>query len=619
MPKWGLTPEQRAAEPWGIPESELQPSKTITDPVHKDIYLTKLECRFVDSPPMQRLRRVRQLGTTHLVYPAATHTRFSHSLGALRVAQNLLDVVIEHHQGKDPKPDLFSEWEHSPSEYNHRVAEAIVLTRLGALLHDLCHVPFGHSVEDDLGLLEPHDENIERFDKLWQQFDVSLREIISEELKEALRYPLILSKLKGHTPSESSQRYPFVADIVGNTICADLIDYLQRDHYFTGLPAKVGDRFIQGFYVTPSNHPQRAQQMVIQISRGGRERRDVISELFKYLRYRYELSERALVHHAKLAADAMLGKLFELWRDSLWTQRAQEKLSLKGRDLGLDIGDLRRSIIIKHKKKDLPEQIDIEVQEYLEKIFMSHGDDGLLEYILATNAGEDQPNPRQRGVASLANDLLNRKLFKPIGYCHNRAIASDIYKKYGPAKQESRQARRHLEEEIATFAGLEHHWHLLLWVPSPDMRLKAAAVLVDDEEAITPLNDRDRAKGGNRGREIYDAHENLWSLSVYVHPTIARDFDLCERILARLSQVMGGIRWQRNEPQPKLGELLAREVAARQHLTSEEERELEVVAGDLCAHQGTNTFEGLVEQLESTVPNQKELPIENDSQSSGEK
>jgi HD superfamily phosphohydrolase len=52
-----------------------------------------LEVAVVDSRPFQRLRRVRQLGMTHLVYPGAVHTRFSHSLGAVRVAQLLLDTV----------------------------------------------------------------------------------------------------------------------------------------------------------------------------------------------------------------------------------------------------------------------------------------------------------------------------------------------------------------------------------------------------------------------------------------------------------------------------------------------------------------------------------------------
>jgi len=57
MPKWGLTVEQRKSKPWGLPADILEPGKTITDPVHGDIYLTQLESWIVDSPPMQRLRR----------------------------------------------------------------------------------------------------------------------------------------------------------------------------------------------------------------------------------------------------------------------------------------------------------------------------------------------------------------------------------------------------------------------------------------------------------------------------------------------------------------------------------------------------------------------------------
>src|SRR5580700_11393965 len=122
MPKWGLTPEQRSSKPWDLPAAVLQPAKVITDPVHGDIYVTELERLAIDSPPMQRLRRVRQLGTTHLVYPGATHTRFSHSLGALRCAQDLLDIVVDHRHGPHPNRDLFIEWKSKfkEDEYNRR-------------------------------------------------------------------------------------------------------------------------------------------------------------------------------------------------------------------------------------------------------------------------------------------------------------------------------------------------------------------------------------------------------------------------------------------------------------------------------------------------------------------
>jgi HD superfamily phosphohydrolase len=131
MPKWGLTVEQRKSKPWGLSPELLEPAKTITDPVHSDIYLTNLEISFLDSPPMQRLRRIRQLGTTHLVYPGATHSRFSHSLGTLRSSQDLLDAVLAQRYGPHPVIDLFKEWEASPPEYDKKVAEATVLARLG--------------------------------------------------------------------------------------------------------------------------------------------------------------------------------------------------------------------------------------------------------------------------------------------------------------------------------------------------------------------------------------------------------------------------------------------------------------------------------------------------------
>src|SRR5215217_9241066 len=104
MPEWGFTEGQRTLDetPWGLPELVLRPGKVHTDPVHGDVYLTVLEQWLVDTPPFQRLRRVRQLGTTHLVYPGATHTRFSHSLGTVRVVQNLLDAVISQRDGLHP-------------------------------------------------------------------------------------------------------------------------------------------------------------------------------------------------------------------------------------------------------------------------------------------------------------------------------------------------------------------------------------------------------------------------------------------------------------------------------------------------------------------------------------
>ena len=183
MPNWGLTSDQRATRPWGLDPDLLAPAKTITDPIHGDVYLNRLEQLLVDSPAMQRLRRVKQLGTTYVVYPGAMHSRLSHAIGTLRAAQDLLDAVWNSRS--NPQADhvhghLLDEWAaQKPNVLDEEFARATVLARLGALLHDLCHVPIGHTVEDDLQILIPHDANVDRFDKLWLSLDATARRAIN--------------------------------------------------------------------------------------------------------------------------------------------------------------------------------------------------------------------------------------------------------------------------------------------------------------------------------------------------------------------------------------------------------------------------------------------------------
>jgi hypothetical protein len=308
MPDWGLTRDQGDTRPWGLPVEVLAPGKVITDPVHGDIHLNWLEVAVVDTHAFQRLRRVRQLGTTHLVYPGATHTRFSHSLGTVRVAQTLLDQILTQREGLHAVPDLFGEWKTAEAaSLPDKIAEAVSLARLGGLLHDLCHVPIGHTIEDDLRILESHDENQKRFGHLWadvregvgariravsdwgaraadiaDQVDATLFAEGGELFEQML--PLIISKRRvGEelvpTLSPAEMKYPFVADLVGNTICADLLDYLVRDHLFTGLPARLGDRFISAFFVVPTGRGPLSQRMALNIQRNGHERTDVVSEL----------------------------------------------------------------------------------------------------------------------------------------------------------------------------------------------------------------------------------------------------------------------------------------------------------------------------------------------------
>ena len=541
----------RRTEPWGLAEHWLLPGKVITDPIHGDIYLSVLEMAIVDSAAFQRLRRVRQLGTVELVYPGATHTRFAHSLGTLKIAQDLVDIVVDQRSGRDEQPDLFGQWvgefgvlvedgrydlsEGGLQRFDREIAKITVLARLGALMHDFCHVPFGHSIEDDLEILDSHDKNGERFDRLFGTVEEPVRRAMeAQDLMPNLRR-LILSGADDLLDAE----YPFVDDVVGNTICADLLDYLRRDHVNSGLPIALGRRFESGFYVLPDGDPLYQRRMVLRIHRDREERTDVITEILKHLRYRYELSERALVHHTKLAADAMIGKALEFWRDALWAESASDAIEGAGNGspdqpvIVRDLDDLSQRL---EDSGGSQQALDAAVKNELDAEMTRRGDDGLLEYMrdLPTARPRDGSHhrdaARRRASAELARRLHERVLFKRIAIQHHaRRDREKLWEEHHSAK-----ARREIERAASRFAGIEPEWSVLVWLPSPKMRLKVAGVLVDDGKEIIEFFNRE-AEGKHRGQDIYEAHKNLWGVSVFVEPSVAKDVHLRDAVLASVA------------------------------------------------------------------------------------
>jgi HD superfamily phosphohydrolase len=626
MPQWGLDTAMRQSNPWGLPERWLTPGKVITDPIHGDVYLTALEQALVDAAPFQRLRRVKQLSTTHLVYPGATHTRFAHSLGALRVVQDLFDVAWAQRDGNHAVEDLFTEWERARHveedgepdskrreqirvRYVRMAAEAMILARLGALLHDICHVSFGHSVEDDLRILVAHDKNRVRFDRLWNDMKDDLRRRLerrgspevfieldplwSGRLLENLR-PLILSKAAPgqgedlHLPPE----YPFVGDMVGNTICADLLDYLQRDHRFTGLPMSLGERFMTAFYVTPEREVLYPRRMALLLHRQGRERKDVKTELLKHLRYRYELQERVLVHHAKLAADAMVGKMLELWRDAL-ADGAREPIP------AAQVENVVK-LEARTQADDSVADLDDAVRRELEDVFLEVGDDGLLERL----ARGDTPGcPAPDGVSELASMLLTRDLYKHAAAASGASAATRLHSRFSAPER-----RRGLERQAARYAGLAEDWHVVIWLPRPEMRLKLAGMLVDHGRGIAKFSEHSK-----QGGEIYDAHKDLWTIGVYVHPSIREQQK--KAVLAKLAELMG-VCWDRYEtelgaaPDSWTARLAAMEALGRPTVDSRVQQLLDAVKDDRVAARGdaTQTYDADRKRYEEIARRKGFLP-----------
>src|SRR5688572_33506176 len=112
--------------------------KLIRDAVHGDIEMGPLEVEIMDTPEFQRLRGIKQLGTAYLVFPSALHTRFEHSIGTSWMARRLVEAVRRTHSLN---------------------ADEERLTRVTALLHDITHIPFGHTLEDERRVLPRHDKD----------------------------------------------------------------------------------------------------------------------------------------------------------------------------------------------------------------------------------------------------------------------------------------------------------------------------------------------------------------------------------------------------------------------------------------------------------------------------
>jgi len=236
-------------------------AKKLRDAVHKDIRLDPAEVAALDTPQMQRLRGIRQLGAAYYVYPSAHHTRFEHCLGTYWMARRVMDEMTTG----------------TASAFSPVEREAV---HLAALVHDVTHIPFGHTFEDERRLLDRHDQNRLRYRCLVEGGE------LGELLRSSEAGRLALAILSPDEPMPPERL--FLREIVSGTICADLLDYLKRDNYFCGLCYEFDDRIFQYFRVADG-------RLVLDMEQDGYFRRDALSEVTNLLRIRYVLSERVLL------------------------------------------------------------------------------------------------------------------------------------------------------------------------------------------------------------------------------------------------------------------------------------------------------------------------------------
>lgn len=258
----------------------------IRDPVHGDVYLTHEEMRLLDTREMQRLRGVKQLGSAYLVFPGAMHTRFDHSIGTLHLAQRMIEAVNRS-------------FEQSPRDCLGVSEEEARVIRAAALVHDVTHIPFGHNVEDQAGLLHRHDSAY-RFERMLGNSTELGRELRALGLQRDVSNILCQAEGGKDLPAYWSQ-------INADTICSDILDYLQRDAYFTGLKLGIDPRVLSYFRVD-----RATGNLYVDLAKHGLLREDILSEIVRLLEARYHFSERVYYHHAKIAAGALIARAVAL-------------------------------------------------------------------------------------------------------------------------------------------------------------------------------------------------------------------------------------------------------------------------------------------------------------------
>jgi HD superfamily phosphohydrolase len=195
-------------------------SKQIADPIHGTIGLTRLETQIIDTQAFQRLRNVKQLGAVDFVFPGANYSRFSHSLGVCHVAGKILESIEA-----TPRFEGFSD--HEWQRY-----------RLAALLHDVGHYPFSHTMENALEEVYGEDDDGE---ELYMEHEavggqvVQLDPDISSILEANGFEPASISAIfqRDYSKEDISIDY---ADVISSGLDADRLDYLRRSAHYSGVP-----------------------------------------------------------------------------------------------------------------------------------------------------------------------------------------------------------------------------------------------------------------------------------------------------------------------------------------------------------------------------------------------
>jgi HD superfamily phosphohydrolase len=304
--------------------------KEINDPIWATIKLHPIEVAILDSPLLQRMRFIRQLGVVHWVYPGAIHTRFEHTLGVLYQTQQIIAAI------NDAAP---------PGEIPIKPRYASLL-RLCAILHDVGHGAFSHVSEhalersDQLRSAQAKFSIKNRYSKVYQLSELAAYFIVGSEafhkflstllknLSNALTFAednesnakTIVEKIQKTIIGQSiHDQVPLMHEVISGPLDADKLDYFVRDSKMAGIPSVLDiSRLTQKITVQPVQEKMLPPQIGKHVTAGQPQYflfglkwsgASVLDELHLA---RILLYAKIYRHPKVLAAEAMIEALFDM-------------------------------------------------------------------------------------------------------------------------------------------------------------------------------------------------------------------------------------------------------------------------------------------------------------------
>ena len=212
----------------------------VRDPIYGFIELDSQEKEIINNKYFQRLRRIKQLSLTEMVYPGACHTRFEHSLGVMQMASDMFDNLVKHDKNLE-RLNL--------DTYTKEQTRKIL--RRAALLHDIGHSPFSHAGENTMELFpEGHPDSIKGTEKYDHEHysKAAIRFLFKDIVEDHLlgeRYDMKVDDillLLGDGTVKPRKNLMILKELISGQVDADRADYLLRDSLHLGINYGIYDR-----------------------------------------------------------------------------------------------------------------------------------------------------------------------------------------------------------------------------------------------------------------------------------------------------------------------------------------------------------------------------------------